>query len=257
MARLKLTLAYTGTRLHGWQIQEHKTGSRPRTVQGCLEEAFARILGIPVRVQGASRTDAGVHALCQVAHADVPDDKLDIQWQRALNHNLSRDVSVIDVVQVPETFHARYDAQSKIYTYSLWLSRQYVLPQRRVFVWETGPLDLEAMDMAARHFLGEHDFASFQNIGSVVRSTVRTLLAVNRSGPADRENGPGWPEVVWRFHGQGFLKQMVRNLMGCLVYVGRGKLQADEVPEILAKRNRSAAPPTAPAQGLTLERMLY
>lgn len=257
MARLKLTLAYTGARLHGWQIQEHKKGNRPRTVQGCLEEAFGKILGGPIRVQGASRTDAGVHALCQVAHADIPDDRLAIQWQRALNHNLPRDVEVLGVEPVSEEFHARYDAKSKIYTYSIWLSRQYVLPQRRVFVWETGPLDLEAMDRAAAHFIGAHDFASFQNIGSVVRSTVRTLLSINRTGPADRESGPGWPEVVWRFHGEGFLKQMVRNLMGCLVYVGRGKLSADAVPELLAQRDRSAAPPTAPAQGLTLERLLY
>lgn len=257
MARLKLTLAYTGARLHGWQIQEHKTGRQPRTVQGCLEQAFAKILGAPIRVQGASRTDAGVHALCQVAHVDVPDEKAGIQWQRALNHNLPRDVEVIDVTPVPETFHARYDAQSKIYTYSVWLNRQYVLPQRRVFVWETGPLDLEAMDRAAAHFVGEHDFASFQNIGSIVQSTVRTLLSINRTGPAPEESGPGWPEVVWRFHGQGFLKQMVRNLMGCLVYVGRGKLDADVVPQLLALRDRNAAPPTAPAQGLTLERMFY
>ena len=96
-----------------------------------------KILGTPVRVQGASRTDAGVHALCQVAHANIPDDRLDIQWQRALNHNLPRDVEVIEVTHVPDSFHARYDAHSKTYTYSVWLSRQYVLPQRRVFVWET------------------------------------------------------------------------------------------------------------------------
>ena len=113
------------------------------------------------------------------------------------------------------------------------------------------------MDSAAAHFVGEHDFASFQNIGSVVQSTVRTLLSIQRSGPGNPDSGPGWPEVVWRFHGQGFLKQMVRNLMGCLVYVGQGKLQPDAIPELLALRDRNSAPPTAPAQGLTLEQMLY
>ena len=241
MARLKLTLAYDGTDFSGWQLQP-----RDRTVQGAVESAVARILGAPVRVHGSGRTDAGVHALGQVAHFDCPDERADLPWRRALNATLPPDVRVVDAVPVDEEFHARYSAISKTYEYTLWHEPDYCLPQRRRFVWACGPVDFAAMEAAAGELVGEHDFAAFQNVGTPVKSTVRTLASLTR-------HPGGTPqESVWRFEADGFLKQMVRNIMGCLVACGRAKLAPPGVLTILASGDRSAAPATAPPQGLTL-----
>jgi tRNA pseudouridine38-40 synthase len=250
--RLKLTVAYKGTRFFGWQLQAHESGQQ-RTVQGCLEQAFHKILGRPVRLYAAGRTDSGVHALGQVAHVDVPAHKLDLPWQRALNANLPNDACVVAVEPAPPDFHARYSAVSKVYAYSLWLTRRYVLPQRLHYVWPVGGLDLEAMDRAACHLLGEHDFASFRNTGSDTKTSVRTVMRLERSTAPDSDG----MEVVWTVQADGFLKQMVRNIVGTLVEVGRGGLEPGDVPAIQARRDRSAAPATAPAKGLTLREVHY
>ena len=259
--RLKLLVAYKGTRFHGWQIQERKTGAVLRTVQGCLEQAVGRIAQTPVRVHGAGRTDAGVHAEGQVAHVDVPEQLAGISWVRALNSLLPSDLAVLQAEPAPLGFHARFSAKSKIYTYSLWLSRRYVLPQRRHYVWALDPLDIAAMDEAAAVLVGEHDFACFRNQGSETETTVRTMRAIGRvpSGPP-REPDPGrqvWPEMAWSFHADGFLKQMARNIMGCLVAVGRSKMTARDVETLLAGGDRTLAPATAPPQGLTLRQVFY
>lgn len=261
MPRLKLRLAYQGTRYTGWQVNRKAESppARPTSIQGCLEAAFTAVLSgrdlaEPVRVHGAGRTDAGVHALDQCAHADVPEDAVGINWQMALNYHLPRAIAVTAVEVARPDFHARYDATGKTYAYSLWLSRRYVLPQRRRFVWAVDNLDQEAMEAAAAHLVGEQDFAAFQNAGAEVGSTVRRLDAC-RCACVET---PGCElERVWRFTGSGFLKQMVRNMMGCLVAVGRGKLAPADVQGILASRDRTAAPATAPAPGLTLERVFY
>lgn len=241
MARIKLTLAYEGTDFSGWQLQP-----RDRTVQGELESALARLLGAPARVHGSGRTDAGVHALGQVAHFDCPDERAGLPWLRALNAILPKDVRVVDAALADREFHARYSAVSKTYEYVLWHEPGYCLPQRRRFVWSCGPVDFEAMEAAAGELLGEHDFAAFQNVGTPVKSTVRTLASLTR------QPGLTGQESVWRFKADGFLKQMVRNVMGCLVACGRGKLAVPEVRAVLLSRDRSAAPATAPPQGLTL-----
>lgn len=245
MARIRLTLAYEGTRYAGWQLQ-----SGQRTVQGELERVLGRIMGAPVRVQGSGRTDAGVHALGQVAHFDIPHDKT-IPWLRAMNAHLPDDIRVLDAAPVVGDFHARFGARGKTYAYSLWLDRDRVLPQRRRYVWPCGPINLEQMDQAAAHLVGEHDFSAFQNTGTDVGSTVREVTAITR------EPGPHSEEVVWRFTATGFLKQMVRNMMGCLVEVGRGKLAPEAVSDLLDRRDRTRAPASAPARGLTLERVEY
>jgi len=253
--RLQLTLAYIGTNFSGWQIQARQRADRERTVQESLELAFGRLLDRPVRVHGASRTDAGVHALGQVAHVDVPASKMRIDWQKACNALLPPDIAVLDVRQAAPGFHARFHAQYKYYTYSLWLTRRYVLPQRRAFVWPVGPLDLEAMDRAASYLVGERDFKCFQNQGTEVASTVRTLMSVQRV-PAECQAAAS-VEVVYRFQGDGFLKQQVRNMVGCLVFVGQGKIAPEAVAELLDGRDRCLAPPAAAARGLTLERVVY
>ncbi|MBN2139662.1 MAG: tRNA pseudouridine(38-40) synthase TruA [Desulfovibrionaceae bacterium] len=246
MVRLKLVLAYDGAGFCGWQYQKGA-----RTVQDELERAASRITGRAVRVHGAGRTDSGVHALGQVAHLDVPASLAHIPWARALNGLLPRDLSVVSAGPVGPDFHARFDARSKTYSYTLWTEPEYVYPQRRGYVWACGPLDLAAMDAAAAHFPGRRDFKAFQNAGTEVRSTVRTVMDLSRS--------PGWfgPEVVWRITADGFLKQMARNIVGCLVACGKGKVPPDSVRSLLDEKDRTLAPGTAPARGLCLERVDY
>lgn len=252
MVRLKLTLAYHGAEFHGWQAQEDEAGTR--AVQTEVERAAARLLGRPgelVRVHGAGRTDAGVHALGQVAHLDVPADKAALPWRRGLNALLPPDVAVVRAETAPDGFHARFSATSKIYAYTLWLARDFVLPQRRPFVWPVGRLDLDRLDEAGALFPGEHDFSAFQNAGTPVKSPVRRMFALWR------EPGQTPEETVLRLHADGFLKQMVRNIVGCLVGVGLGKLEPDAVRRLLAGAPRAQAPATAPARGLCLEQVFY
>ncbi|MHC1699481.1 MAG: tRNA pseudouridine(38-40) synthase TruA [Humidesulfovibrio sp.] len=248
MARIKLILAYDGTDFAGWQLQ-----ARDRTVQGEVEAAIARIVGTRLPVQGAGRTDSGVHALGQCAHFDAPEQFAHIPWRVALNCLMRPDVRVVQAEVAPPRFHAQYDAVSKIYAYTLWTDRSHVNPLRRRFVWDVPPLDLAAMDEAAREFLGTHDFASFRNAGTPLgpRGTVRTVQALWR------EPGPGAAETVWRIRGDGFLKQMVRNIVGCLVAVGKGKVAPADVRSILERRDRNHSLPTAPPWGLCMERVFY
>jgi tRNA pseudouridine38-40 synthase len=246
MPRLKLHLAYVGTRFHGWQLQDGA-----RTVQGCLEQALGRLVGEPVRVHGAGRTDAGVHALGQVAHADIPASRAHLPWQRAINALLPGDVAVTRASLENSDFHARFSAVQKTYRYSLWLNPDYVLPQRRPFVWQVGPLDQQAMLRAADFFVGRKDWSAFQNQGTPVRSTVRTITDVQCEDPAPTH------ELAWIFCADGFLKQMVRNIMGCMVAVGKGKLSVQEVEDIQRQGRRHLAPATAPACGLSLDHIEY
>ncbi len=246
MVRLKLTIAYVGTNFFGWQRQKEK-----RTVQKCLEDAFSKICERKIVVYGASRTDSGVHALGQVAHCDIPENKLHIPWVRALNSILPNDVCVIKVEQVDKNFDARFSSKAKIYSYTIWKCWDYVLPQRVPFVWRCGEVDEELMEEASKIFIGTHDFASFQNSGSDVKSTVRTIYEIRR------EKGLFPEESRWIFVGNGFLKQMVRNIMGALVSIGKGKITIDELKEIFQKKDRRLAPATAPASGLCLEKVIY
>lgn len=241
MPRFLLTLAYDGTDFSGWQLQ-----SGDRTVQGEVEAALAAIAGAPVRVHGSGRTDAGVHALGQRAHFDCPQSRGAIPWQSALNGTLPPDVRVLRCHRVADDFHARFHALAKTYEYGLWHERTFCLPQRRRFVWNCGPLDFAAMDEAAHRLMGEHDFAAFQNTGTPVKSTIRTISDISR------HPGPTAEESVWRFTADGFLKQMVRNLVGCLVACGRGRITPDDAARILHNADRAQAPATAPPQGLTL-----
>lgn len=246
MARIRLTVAYQGTRFSGWQVQDNGP-----TVQQMLEQALEKLCAGPVRVHGSGRTDAGVHAVGQVAHFDVPEGREHIPWRKALNANLSDDVSVVDARLVSDDFHARFSAVSKTYAYTLWTEHEWVLPQRRPFVWNCGSVDFAAMHEAAKVFVGEHDFKGFMNAGAEVKTTVREVLSVSR------HEGAHPVEAVYRFTATGFLKQMVRNMVGCLVAVGRGKLAAEDVAGLLTRGDRTEAPATAPARGLTLERVMY
>lgn len=244
--RIKLTLAYEGTDFCGWQLQP-----KDRTVQGEVEKALRTILGVPTRVHGSGRTDTGVHAMCQVCHFDCDDGRDEFPWIRSLNALMPKDVRVLEADAVPDEFHARYMAREKTYEYVLWHNREFCLPQRRRFVWDCGPVDFGLMEEAAQVLMGEHDFAAFQNVGTDIDSTVRTISDISRH--------PGLTEYesAWRFTADGFLKQMVRNLVGCMVACGRGKTSVAEVRSILESGDRTKAPATVPPQGLTLMHVEY
>ncbi len=263
MPRLKLTLAYEGTRYAGWQLQAHTEGG-PSTVQGMLERAVAAIISPPggrIPLHGAGRTDAGVHAEAQVCHLDLPENTPRVDWTRALNTRLPDDIRVLDAAFVPPSFHARKSALRKHYAYSLWThARQKAPPRIQAFVWSAPPLDLARMERAAFFLTGEHDFTSFQNTGTDIRNPVRVLHSINaRPGTVAGLACPdGWPVLTFTFCGNGFLKQMVRNIMGLLVWAGRGRIDPESVPALLAARDRTALPsPTAPARGLTLAAVEY
>jgi tRNA pseudouridine38-40 synthase len=252
---LKITLAYDGTSYVGWQRQAAGT-----SIQGLLEAAIARIEGEAVTVTGAGRTDAGVHALGQVASVAVPSAASSIAcdaYVRALNASLPEDVRVRAVEEVGGDFHARFSARAKTYRYRL--TRAGVAsPFESRYAWHvTHPLDVAAMRDALEACRGEHDFAAFQSTGTPVRDTVRTMLAAELiEAPAPFEPGE-LPLIVIEVTGTGFLRHMVRAIVGTLVEIGRGRWPPAEMAAILASRDRSRAGPTAPPQGLFLVRVDY
>ena len=258
MTRIKLTIAYVGTNYCGWQIQAAASNgsvAEQPSVQSSVMFAVEQILGAKAYVHGAGRTDSGVHADAQVAHFDAPDDMAGLDWQLALNTRLPHDIRIAGAEIAAPDFHAQRDALRKTYVYRLWLDRRYTPPQWYPFVWTCGSLDEEAeeaMEDAARYLCGRHDFAALRNAGTEVASSVRTVETVDRVTVADV------PMLrMWRFEADGFLKQMVRNMMGLLVWVGQGKIDRHDVPRILAAGDRRHGGMTAPAQGLTLHKVWY
>ena len=259
MQRIKFTVAYDGTRYSGWQVQAHRV-KVPPTIQGELEKRLSLVVGQRVIVHGAGRTDAGVHADAQVFHCDLPEERAGFDWKRVLNATLPADIRITGQEPAQPGFHARKSALKKRYAYSLWLGPQGAMPRLSPFVWSTHSLDMALMQEAAAHLVGTHDFASLQNSGSEVTTTVRTLYSLTaHQGMAANLICPGaWPVVTWIAEGNGFLRQMVRNIMGLLVWAGRGRIAPERVPAILLACDRKALPsPTAPAQGLTLLEVEY
>lgn len=260
MPRLKLTLAYQGTRYSGWQMQRpaRAAGSRrghPNTIQEELERCLASLVGVRLPVHGAGRTDAGVHAEAQVCHVDIPEDKVRIGWLRALNAELPYDIRVLRADWVPPDFHARKSALRKHYAYTFWFGQAKALPRIQDFVWSVPPLDLSRIEEALPLLTGRHDFASFQNSGTSLANTRRTLFSITcRAGYAvGMRCPPDWPVATLFFCGDGFLKQMVRNLAGMLIWIGCGKLDKAAIPGIIAAKARASLPSVcAQPQGLTL-----
>ncbi len=248
MPLYRATLAYDGSEFEGWQLQ---SAARPaRTVQGTVEEALAQLCGgQAVRAHAAGRTDAGVHALGQVISFDLPRELEPATLARALNGLLPRDVRVLAADHAPPGFHARRSATGKLYRYELDTGRVQ-LPQRRRFAGHVpGALDPAAVAAAAALFVGPHDFASLMSSGSPVRSTLRTIT---RS-----EAQVDGASLVYEVEADGFLRKMVRSLVGALLAAGRGDLSVEELARALAARDRSAWPPPAEARGLTLVRVDY
>lgn len=245
MYNYKLTIQYDGTRYRGWQVQ----GNTDQTIQGKLEGVLSRLTGQPVEVHGSGRTDAGVHALGQVANVKLPRPVEPSELLGELNRYLPADIGVIAAEPAPERFHARLNARSKTYRYRIWNSAIPNVLERSYLYALPEPLDVAAMERAAADLVGTHDFRSFCGLKRFKKSTVRTItdISITQDGA----------EVRLEFTGNGFLMRMVRILAGTLVEVGLGQREADAMPAVLAAQDRAAAGPALPAQGLALVRVEY
>jgi tRNA pseudouridine38-40 synthase len=242
--RIALGIAYDGKPFDGWQSQP--TGN---TVQDRLEAALAAIAGAAVRVTAAGRTDAGVHATGQVAHFDVAAERPESAWVRGTNAHLPESIAVQWARAVDEGFHARFSATSRSYTYVL-----YNYPVRPAVLagkvgWFHLPLDVAAMRAAAERLVGEHDFSAFRSAECQAKTPVKVLhrIAIERRDDY----------VILEFTASAFLHHMVRNLLGCLVQVGKGAQPAEWVQDVLEGRDRAKAAPTFPADGLYLTSVTY
>jgi tRNA pseudouridine38-40 synthase len=245
---LRLTIAYDGTDFHGWQVQP-----RQRTVQGEIEAAIQRITREPVRVIGSGRTDAGVHALGQVASVATDSRLPPHNFQRAVNSELPDDVVLLDVAEAPPGFHANGDCVSKRYRYQIDSGPVPNVFLRRTSWYHRRPLDEDAMHRAAQALLGTHDFRSYESTGSERPDTVRTVLDISVTSCVERCG----PAIHIEVEADGFLYNMVRAIVGTLVQVGRGRMPVEWPGEVLASRDRRRAGPTAPPQGLFLLRANY
>ncbi|SRR6266404_7029813 len=244
--RLKLIVAYDGRGFAGWQSQSHRN-----TIQDHLERALENISGEAVRVHGAGRTDAGVHALAQCAHADLADSRLSAAcWTGALNARLPPTIRVLRCRYVSKDFHARLSAKGKIYRYRIW-SAPILPPFEHASAWHIArPLNLEVLRTAAKSFVGTHDFASFAaNRGKRETSTIRTIYSVHV-----RQSGSC---LTIEFDGDGFLYKMVRLIVGSLVKCALGKLPTQDLTDRLASAHVGSARFAAPPEGLFLVRVRY
>jgi tRNA pseudouridine38-40 synthase len=257
MRNIKFTLAYDGTEFSGWQSQPGQT-----TVQGTLSDVLEKLTRSRLMIQGAGRTDAGVHAVGQVANFKTDARLTAEEFQRACNALLPRSIRIVAASEVAFDFHARWNAVAKTYRYTIYRGR--VVPP---FLWryvqhEPYPLDFAAMAEAARKFEGEHDFTSFAastgtEEGDRDRKTVRLIhsSAMQQSGIGDRHPcGETW---VYAVRGKSFLRYMVRKMVGTIVDVGRGKLTPDDIPKLMELRDRSRSGPTVSPQGLCLCEIEY
>jgi tRNA pseudouridine38-40 synthase len=245
MPCFKLTIAYDGSSFVGWQRQ-----ANGESIQGLIEDALAVLDGRHVPVAGAGRTDAGVHAISQVASATLEREIDAATVVRAVNAHLPDTIRVTDACEMPAAFHARFDARRKTYRYRVW-NDEVMSPFERAYAWHVPApeLDERAMDDAARLMEGRHDFAAFQTAGTETDGTERTVFhsRVERAGRL----------VTYEVSGDGFLRHMVRAVIGTLVDIGRLRLPPSAMADVLASKDRARAGRTAPPEGLFLVRVDY
>lgn len=240
----RIVVEYDGTDFEGWQRQAGGT----RTVQGALEAALAKLAAGRVAVIGAGRTDAGVHAEGQVANARAATRLAPADLLRAWNAQLPPDVAIRELCSAPPDYHARRAARNKLYAYRLWTGAERSPLRERTALWKRPPLALDALRAASSALVGTHDFASFCAAGGEAHGTVRTITRAAWIGALGSE-------LRFEVEGPGFLRHMVRNLVGSLLEVGRGRRPPSWIGEILQACDRTRAGPTAPARGLTLVRV--
>lgn len=244
MKRIRLTVAYDGTNYCGWQIQPNGI-----TIQEVLENCLEDLTGKKTEIMGASRTDAGVHALGNIAVFDTDMRMPGEKFSFALNQRLPEDIRIQKSEEVPPDFHPRYRESEKTYVYRI-LNRQFPIPTQRLYAHFTYiPLDTARMREAGSYLIGEHDFKSFCGAGAQVKTTVRTIKEVSVSRKDDL--------ITIKIRGNGFLYNMVRIIAGSLMEIGGGMYPPEHMKEILEARDRQEAGPTAPARGLTLAEIRY
>jgi tRNA pseudouridine38-40 synthase len=251
MRNIKLTIAYDGSAFHGWQFQPGVP-----TIQGALNDAAGKIAQERIVVHGASRTDAGVHALGQMAHFKTHSTLNAAEFQRALNALLPPAIRIVGAEEVGHDFHARWLSQAKTYRYRIFRGRvlsPFDYGRALHFPW---PLDEAAMAEAARQFEGEHDFTSFAaSSGSEDDGRDRPMTRVLHSSELLRDAAAD--EIAYLVRGKSFLRYMVRKIVGTLLEVGKGKLTSEEIPQLFEARDRARSGPTVPPEGLYLVSIEY
>ncbi len=251
MRKICLTIAYDGTEYSGWQKQNHA-----RTIQGDIEEKLAQLCQEKISLHGAGRTDAGVHADGMTAHFENNSRLSPEDFQRALNSMLPGAIRIIKAQQASPDFHSRFNAKGKVYIYTLYTGSIMPVDKRLYMLHQAKPLNDKQVNQCLQFLVGNHDFSSFENSGSrdksctLGRGAVRTLTTAEFA-QTDKE--------IWEFTfvGDGFLKNMVRNIVGSALEVGRGHKTVSWFHQALKAKDRAAAGPTAPAHGLKLSRVLY
>lgn len=244
MINFKLTIQYDGTNYFGWQKQPSKS-----TIQGEIENTLKIMTGKDVDLQGSGRTDAGVHAISQVAHFKC-DTKIPANdFQKGINALVTDGINIKKCETVPDDFHARFSAKSKIYLYRIFNSIDMDIFERDFSWFFHRYLDLEEMEKAAGYLIGEHDFKAFENTGSPRSHTVRIVHKAQFKKEGNFLN--------FEIEGNGFLRNMVRNIVGTLTEVGLGRISPLEFKNIIESKNRCNAGVTAPAKGLFLKKVLY
>ncbi|MGE6378911.1 tRNA pseudouridine(38-40) synthase TruA [Peribacillus muralis] len=240
MNNYKLTIQYDGGRYRGWQ----RLGDSDDTIQGKIENVLTEMAGEKIEITGCSRTDAGVHAFAQIANFKIDGNLTEAEIMNYLNRYLPQDISITEVMLVPDRFHARYNAKDKTYLYKIWNER-YTNPfMRKYSMHVEEKLDIERMKRACQYFIGAHDFTAFSNAKSKKKSMVREIYVI------DIEENAGFIEISVR--GDGFLYNMVRKMVGTLIEVGLSEIDAEQIPGILESKERIQTGRMADAAGLYL-----
>lgn len=255
MKQIQLLISYIGTAYQGWQQQ--KEG---RTIQGILRETIESITGEQTRLTAASRTDAGVHAMGQVAVVSTHSGLSPDVFMRACNAKLPGDIQILQAKEVHNGFSPRYGARRKRYFYMIFMGRHPSVYLRH-YVWNiTSPLDLDSMSRASRYLIGEHDFSCFRGAGCGSTRPIRTIFSLDittQKSLSFMSVPMKGPFIKISIEANAFLRHMVRNIVGTLVEIGRGSMAPDGMPTLLTLRDRRKAGPTAPAKGLFLEKIIY
>lgn len=245
MYNYRLMIQYDGSRYRGWQ----RLGAGESTIQEKIENVLTQMLGYPVEIIGCSRTDAGVHALAQIANFKTKSDLDPDQMKSYLNKYLPQDISVVEILSMPENFHSRYHVKDKTYLYKIW-NKDYSNPfMRKYSMHVPDKLDLMAMSTASEAFIGAHDFTAFSNAKSKKKSMVREIYEISM----EQEDG----FIHIRLRGDGFLYNMARWIVGTLIDVGLGKIEAKEIPGMIESKERGKTGNLADACGLYLEKVTY
>jgi len=248
MPNIKLVIEYDGTKFYGWQVQGKKE-NRKRTVQGEIEKALLKILGEKISLIGSGRTDSGVHALGQVANFKTVSMMKPDAIMRALNGNLPEDITIISAEKVKSSFHAIKSVKAKTYQYQI-LNQVYRRSIGKGYFWRVPyKLNLSLMKKELKALLGKHDFKAFESSGAPRKNSIRIIKRISLSKKGNN--------LTLKIEGNGFLYNMVRNITGTLVEIGRGHFSAGSMKKILKSKNRRNAGPTAPARGLFLVKVKY